>query len=70
VVEVAVRQEQVVCAGELAGAAPGVERQTGRIQPEPGLLAGDRVSFERELAVPPGVRGPESRPNVRRQISW
>ena len=70
VVEVAVREEQVGDAGELAGAETGVERDPGRLQPEPGLLAGDGVPLDCELPVPEDGRSAGPRPAGNRQISW
>jgi hypothetical protein len=62
VVEVAVREEDPPGAGELRRPAPGVERETWRVETEPGLFAGDRAPLDRELAVPEGVGA--------LQISW
>jgi len=68
VVEMTVREEEIGRSGELAGAAAGVEGEAGRLKPEPGLLAGDRMAFDGEIPV--AEDGARRRPPGRRQISW
>ena len=70
VVEVAVGEEEVAGAGELGGAAAGVERQARRIDAEPGLLAGEREAFDRQLTAAEVARRATGRAWGRGQISW
>lgn len=48
-VEMAMGQKDVLRPGELEGAAPGIEREAGRVDPHPGFVTGARPALQAEV---------------------